>query len=124
MKAQEQQVDNVFNPHHQQATVSIIPVPDDKTLTDYTNTVKISNLSFRENLSQLLPRAGVKAVPVPERIGEPSVFKHVVYIIKENRTYDQVLGDMPEGNGLASLCSFGDNVTPNQHTLAKAIFIA
>ena len=37
-------------------------------------------------------------------IGEPSVFKHVVYIIKENRTYDQVLGDIPEGNGDLSLC--------------------
>jgi len=56
---------------------------------------------------------------VPERVGEPSVFKHIVYIIKENRTYDQVLGDVPEGNGDASLCVFGAHITPNQHKLAR-----
>ena len=56
---------------------------------------------------------------MPERVGEPSVFKHVVYIIKENRTYDQVLGDMPEGNGDPSLCIFGERITPNQHKLAR-----
>jgi YVTN family beta-propeller protein len=64
-------------------------------------------------------RPGVKPVPVPERVGEPSVFKHVVYIIKENHTYDSMLGDMPEGNGDKSLCLFGENVTPNHHALAR-----
>jgi len=59
------------------------------------------------------------ARPVPERVGEPSVFKHVVYIIKENRTYDQVLGDIKEGNGDASLCVFGERITPNQHKLVR-----
>ena len=54
---------------------------------------------------------------MPERIGEPSVFKHVLYIIKENRTYDQVLGDVPEGDGEPSLCIFGKDVTPNAHKL-------
>ena len=109
---------NVFNSHIQQATVSIIPVPGDDLLKTYTSTVQKSNLSFRSEISQLLPRPGIDPVPVPERIGEPSVFKHVVYIIKENRTYDQVLGDMSRGNGLPSLCNFGDSVTPNQHKLA------
>ena len=47
------------------------------------------------------------AQPVPERVGEPSVFQHVIYIIKENRTYDQVLGDVKTGNGDADLCNFG-----------------
>jgi hypothetical protein len=56
---------------------------------------------------------------VPERAGEPSVFKHVIYIIKENRTYDQVLGDMKEGNGDAKLCIFGERITPNQHKLCR-----
>jgi hypothetical protein len=56
---------------------------------------------------------------VPERAGEPSLFQHVVYIIKENRTYDQVLGDLKEGNGDPSLCIFGDHITPNQHKLAR-----
>jgi hypothetical protein len=48
-----------------------------------------------------------------------SVFEHVVYIIKENRTYDQVLGDIPEGNGDPSLCIFGDQITPNQHKMVR-----
>jgi YVTN family beta-propeller protein len=110
---------NSFNSHLQQATVSIIPIPKDDVLKTYTSTVEKSNLLFRTNISQLLPRNEAKPVPVPERIGEPSVFKHVVYIIKENRTYDQVLGDMTEGNGLTSLCNFGDSITPNQHKLAR-----
>ena len=56
---------------------------------------------------------------MPERVGEPSVFKHVIYIIKENRTYDQVLGDVTEGNGSPDLCMFGARVTPNQHKLVR-----
>jgi len=76
-------------------------------------------LLFRTKLTQLTPRNNVAAKPVPERIGEPSVFKHVLYIIKENKTYDQVLGDLPEGDGMKSLCVFGDSVTPNQHQFAK-----
>jgi len=58
-------------------------------------------------------------MPIPERTGEPSIFEHVVYIIKENRTYDQLFGDMPEGNGDPELCVFGREVTPNHHALAE-----
>ena len=61
----------------------------------------------------------VRAVPVPRRIGDPSTIKHVFLVVKENRTYDQVYGDMPEGNGDASLAQFGQQVTPNQHALAR-----
>jgi len=68
-------------------------------------------------LTEKLPRENVDPVPVPLRIGEPSVFKHVVYIIKENRTYDQILGDHPAGDGDPSLCIFGKEVTPNTHKL-------
>lgn len=108
-----------FNAHHQKATFSIIPIPTDNQLQQYTKKVKELNLSFRQEIAQLLPRKNIPARPIPERIGEPSVFKHVLYIIKENRTYDQVLGDMPEGNGNKSLCIYGDNITPNQHNLAR-----
>ena len=55
----------------------------------------------------------------PSDIGKPSLFQHVLYIIKENRTYDQVLGDMKEGNGDPKLVLFGEDVTPNQHALAR-----
>jgi len=111
--------DNKFSINQQEATVSIIPIPDKNTLKSYTSRVETANMVFRSKLSQRLPRKGIAPKPVPERIGEPSVFKHVVYIIKENKTYDQVLGDMKEGDGMSSLCIYGNEVTPNQHKLAK-----
>ena len=112
-------IDNKYNSHHAEATVSIIPLPDHELLKNYTQRTEAANLMFRSKVSNLLPRTGIAAKPVPERIGEPSVFKHVVYIIKENRTYDQVLGDMKEGDGWDSLCIYGNNIAPNQHKIAK-----
>ncbi len=108
-----------YTSHRQEATISIIPVPDKSTLQSYSKRVEKANLVFRGKIAQLLPRLRTRARPVPERIGEPAAFKHVMYIIKENKTYDQVMGDMPDGNGLKSLCIFGDTVTPNQHRMAK-----
>ncbi len=108
-----------YTPHQQLATLSIIPVPDASTLKTYTQQVEKSNLIFRSRLSILAPRKGIAPKPLPQRVGEPSVFKHVIYIIKENKTYDQVLGDMKEGNGWKSLCIYGEEITPNQHKLAK-----
>ncbi|HSV11679.1 MAG TPA: bifunctional YncE family protein/alkaline phosphatase family protein [Hanamia sp.] len=108
-----------YNSHHQEATISIISLPAENVLNSYTKRVEDANLIFRTKISALLPRKEISPKPVPERIGEPSVFKHVVYIIKENRTYDQVLGDMKEGNGDSSLCIYGSDVTPNEHKLAK-----
>ncbi len=57
--------------------------------------------------------------PIPRAIGASSPIQHVIYVVKENRTYDQILGDMREGNGDARLCLFGENVTPNEHALAR-----
>lgn len=102
--------------HHQLASVSIIPVPDQKKLEQYT--MEVARLNLVNRAEQLAPREHMMPVPVPARLGEPSVFKHVVYIIKENKTYDQVLGDMPMGNGDSSLCVFGKKITPNMHALA------
>lgn len=109
---------NGYSIHQQEASVSVIDLPDGKTLREWTARVEKSNMLFRTVVSRRLPRKDVAARPVPERIGEPSLFKHVIYIIKENKTYDQVLGDMKEGNGMASLCIFGNEVTPNQHKIA------
>jgi hypothetical protein len=64
-------------------------------------------------------QGGPAPTPVPARLGEPSVFDHVVYVIKENRTYDQVFGDIKSGNGDPRLCIFGREVTPNHHALAE-----
>jgi YVTN family beta-propeller protein len=112
-----------YNSHREEATFSVIPLPDTGTLEAYTQRVKTNDFVFREGLTRLKPRRNVPAVPVPERIGEPSVFKHVIYIIKENRTYDQVLGDMPEGDGRAALCMYGDSITPNQHRIARSFLL-
>ncbi|NML64350.1 bifunctional YncE family protein/alkaline phosphatase family protein [Hymenobacter sp. RP-2-7] len=108
-----------YNSHHQRATVSLIALPTAAQLARYTTRVRELSFAFRKELAQQLPRPGQAPVPLPERLGEPSVFKHVVYIIKENRTYDQVLGDLPQGRGEPALCVFGDSVTPNQHQLAR-----
>jgi YVTN family beta-propeller protein len=108
-----------YNSHWEEASLTFIPIPDQAQLDKYTQKTKTLNLAMQEALSRSLPRQGVVPKPLPERIGEPSLFRHVVYIIKENRTYDQVLGDMPQGEGMPSLCTFGDSVTPNEHRLAK-----
>ncbi|MCF6332707.1 MAG: hypothetical protein L3J11_05425 [Draconibacterium sp.] len=106
-----------YNSHRMMASVSIIPVPDKNQLSRYTKRVKETNQFFRIALSEKLPRKNAVPVPVPARLGEPSVFKHVVYIIKENRTYDQILGDVKKGDGDPSLCVFGKEVTPNTHKI-------
>lgn len=108
-----------FNSHHYTGSISLVPVPKDDALPKLTESV-LRNLR-RDAIvaSKLPPRPGQPARPVPERIGEPSVFKHVVYIIKENRTYDQVLGDIAKGNGDPDLCIFGEKITPNQHKMVN-----
>jgi YVTN family beta-propeller protein len=108
-----------FKSTQHRGTLSWVPLPTKKELAKYT-TRALHNL--RAPLlaeARLAPRPGQPPKPVPERAGEPSVFKHVVYIIKENRTYDQVLGDIQAGNGDPSLCVFGERITPNQHKIAR-----
>ncbi len=111
---------NAYSIHQELASLSIIPVPTDRQLKEYTQKVREQSLFFRIALTNLLPRENAKPRPLPERIGEPSLFKHVVYIIKENKTYDQVYGDLPQGRGMPQLCIYGDSITPNQHKLVSA----
>jgi DNA-binding beta-propeller fold protein YncE/phospholipase C len=66
-----------------------------------------------------LDAAAMAGNPVPRAVGEPSPIRYCVYLIKENRTYDQVLGDLPQGNGDPSLCLFPERITPNHHQLAR-----
>jgi YVTN family beta-propeller protein len=107
------------NSHDHLGSVSIIDIPTPGQLARYTKTVNHNNRLAYSLAGLEKPRKDVRPVPIPRRHGEPSVFKHVIYIIKENRTYDQVLGDMKEGNGNADLCLFGEKVTPNHHALAR-----
>ena len=97
-------------------TMSIIAAPGEADLEEYTRQVYHNSpyTKARERLAE-----GEPGNPIPQRVGDPSPIKHVFYIIKENRTYDQVLGDMPEGNGDTSLCLFPEKITPNHHALAR-----
>ena len=112
-----------YNAHRQMASVLVIQIPEAQQLQNYTEKVEKINQKFRIALTEQLPRKNVEPVPVPARIGEPSVFKHVVYIIKENRTYDQVLGDVKAGDGDSTLCIFGKKVTPNTHKIVDDFFL-
>ncbi len=108
-----------FNSKLHNGTLSLVPMPSEKELARFTQTA-LANLRYPLlELAKLPARENRPPQPVPERVGEPSVFQHVIYIIKENRTYDQVLGDVTAGNGDADLCVFGERVTPNQHRLVR-----
>jgi YVTN family beta-propeller protein len=100
-------------------TVSLVRVPGERQLATLSRTA-LRNMRYPKVAEALLPpRPGQATRPVPERAGEPSRFKHVIYVIKENRSYDQILGDMSEGNGDTNLCIFGEEHTPNQHKIAR-----
>jgi YVTN family beta-propeller protein len=108
-----------FNTKQYHGSLSLVPVPSAKELAAFTQTA-LANLRYPLLAQAKLPaRENRSAQPVPERVGEPSVFQHVIYIIKENRSYDQILGDVQGGNGDAGLCTFGARVTPNQHKLVR-----
>jgi YVTN family beta-propeller protein len=110
-----------YNTHQDNGTVSIVSIPNSGTLEAMTKQV------FRNNhwdLVQNIRSASggnphTRPVALPEKIGDPSLIKHVFLIIRENRTYDQVLGDVAAGNGDGSLAVFGGKDTPNAHTLVK-----
>lgn len=107
-----------YNSHQYSGSLSIVPIPPDDELPKLSGVVE-ANLR-RPRITEALrpPRPNQPPRAIPERIGEPSLIRHVIYIIKENRTYDQVLGDVARGNGDASLCIFGKNISPNHHKLA------
>ncbi|MGO4756000.1 bifunctional YncE family protein/alkaline phosphatase family protein, partial [Streptomyces sp. 2MCAF27] len=104
--------------HDTTSSVQKFTLPDDSVIKSYTGKVFKQN---GWNGASLKKSDGSKAkpVPVPVKLGDPSTIKHVFLLVKENRTYDQVFGDIPQGNGDPSLTEFGENVTPNQHALAK-----
>jgi YVTN family beta-propeller protein len=103
--------------HDTTSSLTQFTLPSDDVIKSYTPKVFQQNGWTNNSVKEA---EGAKAVPVavPARIGDPSTIKHVFLIVKENRTYDQVYGDMPQGNGDPSLTQFGENVTPNQHALA------
>ena len=112
-----------YNSKQYAGSVSLVPLPPDAELPKLSETVW-RNLRREAVVSAQLPaRPGTPARTIPERIGEPSRIKHVVYVIKENRTYDQVFGAIAEGNGDPALCIFGERITPNQHKLVREFML-
>ena len=97
-------------------TLSIIPTPQPEQINIYTKAV-YRNSPYSKNRERIT--SGEAGNPIPRKPGDSTPIRYVFYIVKENRTYDQVLGDMPEGNGDTSLCLFGEKITPNQHALAR-----
>ena len=117
--------DGATNSHRHVGTLQKLAVPAADELSRLTEQA-LADSRVPQTLAALERRAAVagrKPVPIPAAPGEPSIFEHVIYIIKENRTYDQVFGDMaqgekPKGRGKPELCIYGKEITPNQHALA------
>jgi DNA-binding beta-propeller fold protein YncE len=109
-----------YNSHRHRGVLQHIPVPDNAALGALTSRARedaqipraLKELERRERAQDTPP------IPVPARPGDPSTIQHCVYIIKENRTFDQVFGAIGRGNADPSLCIYGRDVTPNQHKLA------
>jgi YVTN family beta-propeller protein len=97
-------------------TLQILNNPDSKQIALYSQAV-YKNTPYSKSTE--LISEGAAGNPIPQKVGDISPVKHIFYVIKENRTYDQVLGDIPEGNGDPGLVLFGENITPNQHALAR-----
>jgi YVTN family beta-propeller protein len=109
--AKEQYIGGLFK-----GTMSIINEPSQNQLAIYSQAV-YHNTPYSKD-KELMSKGEVSN-PIPMKVGDKSPVKYVFYIIKENRTYDQVLGDVKEGNGDPSLVLFGEKITPNQHKIAK-----
>jgi YVTN family beta-propeller protein len=104
--------------HANRGTAHVIPVPDAAQLASYTAAVVENNRMGFTGASSPAARGKIAAKAVPARAGEPSLIEHVVYIVKENRTYDQIMGDLPRGNGEPSMVMFGEDIAPNHRKLA------
>jgi YVTN family beta-propeller protein len=97
--------------------LSVLPTPGREALEAYTKTVH--RVTPGSVASQPAAARAPRHSPIPRRPGGASPIRHVFYVIRENRTYDQIFGDMPVGNGDPSLCLFGEDSTPNAHALAR-----
>ncbi|MGL4513028.1 MAG: alkaline phosphatase family protein [Lacipirellulaceae bacterium] len=107
-----------FNSHHYHGSLSLVSLPKDDALPTLSERVATNLRAPRIAAALAKPRPDQPPRAILQRVGEPSLIEHVVYIIKENRTYDQVFGAHPRGDGDASLALYGPEVTPNHHKIA------
>src|SRR5512135_1676704 len=104
-----------------EGSLSILPTPDKAQLQAMTRLVY--SLTPFTAATVLAPASAPVASPIPRKVGDPSPIKYVFYVIRENRTYDQILGDLERGNGDPNLCLFGEDVTPNAHAIAREFVV-
>jgi DNA-binding beta-propeller fold protein YncE len=110
-------VDSQYTGGMFQGALSIVPTPDPAALAAMTK--RVYELTPYTDARRMAPPEAPAGSPIPRRVGDTSPIKHVFYIIRENRTYDQILGDLPQGNGDPALTLFGEEVTPNAHAIAS-----
>src|SRR4051812_22220131 len=103
--------------HDTTSSLQKFTLPSDRVIRFSTAKVFQQN-GWTPNSVKFAKGRGARPVPVPAKLGDPSTIKHVFLLVKENRTYDQVYGDIAKGNGDPALVQYGENVTPNQHALA------
>src|SRR5262249_22740611 len=103
--------------HDTTSSLTKFKLPDDHAISKYTAQVFEQNGWTKGSAQQATDHGHRSPVAVPAKLGDPSTIKHVFLLVKENRTYDQVYGDIPAGNGDPALTQYGENVTPNQHAL-------
>ena len=110
-----------YNTHLDNGTVSIVPLPNRETLSRMTRQVyQNDHWDLRQNIESASGGdRHADPVALPAKIGDPSLIKHVFLIIRENRTYDQILGDVGAGNGDPALAVFGGAATPNMHNIVQ-----
>jgi len=110
--------------HAYRGSVNVVDIPDAAQLASYTTAAAHNNhMSLGPKAAEPAPVASRAPTAIPRRAGEPSLIDTVVFIVKENRTYDQVLGGLKKGNGDPSLVMFGEDVTPNHHRLAEQFVV-
>ncbi|MEV5876280.1 alkaline phosphatase family protein [Streptomyces sp. NPDC052101] len=105
--------------HDTTSSLTQFALPGDRVIRSETRKVFQQNGWTEDAVQPADKHSRARPTAVPVRLGDPSTIKHVFLIVKENRTYDQVYGDIPRGDGDPSLTQFGENVTPNQHALAE-----
>jgi YVTN family beta-propeller protein len=106
-----------------QGTLSTILMPSARQMAAYSQTVYDCSPLKRGDPAGAQGGPAIPGHPIPSKVGDPSPIKYVVYIIKENRTYDQVFGDLRQGNGDPNLCLFPEAITPNHHALVRDFVI-
>jgi YVTN family beta-propeller protein len=110
-------MDGQYSGGMMQGSLTTLAIPDAAALKQYT--ARVYEITAYSDKTRLAPAGAPADSPIPATVGARSPIKHVFYVIRENRTYDQILGDLDRGNGDPQLAILGEDVTPNAHAIAR-----